>query len=304
MPILLNQPPLALPAGGPLSPLNAVWLGSAPRPVTLPQYGHLLLVFPLAGTVVSDSGISAGPHHYLLLATAVEPQPITLHIAEAPADGSPAILVLWLSPPFIADMAHFLDIPGDLTQLLHGVPLWRGDSVSATLAELAVACRPPAEPERADDLFLEIVGEILRLMRLRHQALLALARHRRRTVNDLLPRLLQARQFVEAHYLQPLKVRDVADYVALSEFHFARLFKAAFDTTLHHYLIRLRLGEARRLLARPGSSVTGTALEVGYGSLSAFIHAFTRQFGVSPGRYQAQVKNEQDLASHDDFGCL
>jgi hypothetical protein len=98
MPILLNQPPLALPAGGPLSPLNAVWLGSVSRPVTLPHYGHLLLVFPLAGTVVSDSGISAGPNHYLLMATAVEAQPITLHIAEAAAPGSAAVLANWQLP--------------------------------------------------------------------------------------------------------------------------------------------------------------------------------------------------------------
>jgi AraC-like DNA-binding protein len=295
--ILVNQLPDARPPVGPVSPLNAIWLGSVRRRVSLPQYGHLLLLFPLAESVVSGSGIIVDTHHYVLLTTAVTPQPLTVNAFEPPASGRSSLLVLWLSPPFIVDMAHFLNIPDNLPQLLHGIPLWRGDRLSATLAELATACQPPIEPAHTEDLLLELVGEILRLMRLRHQALLGLAGHKRRTITDLLPRLLQARQFVEARYLQPLKVAEVADYVALSEFHFGRLFKAAFDMTLYQYLIRLRLAEARRLLAQPKTNVTETALHVGYGSLSAFIHAFTRQFGLSPGRYRAQMQNEQDLAS-------
>ena len=302
--IILSQAPAALPANGPVSPLNIAWSGPVRQRLILPQHGHLLLVFPLAGAIVSHSAIIVGANQYLLLATAVDSQPLTINVLERPAVSRASVLVLWLSPPFIIDMADFLNIPHNLPQLLHGVPLWRHDRLSATLAELAAACQPPVEPERGDDLFLEIVGEVLQLMRLRHQALLGLARHKRRTVTDLLPRLLQARQFVEAHYLQPLKIQEVADYAALSEFHFGRLFKAAFDVTLYQYLMRLRLAEARRLLAQPGSSVTETALHVGYSSLSAFIRAFTRQFGLSPGQHQAKIKNEQDIASRQSHDSL
>jgi AraC-like DNA-binding protein len=49
---------------------------------------------------------------------------------------------------------------------------------------------------------------------------------------------------------------------------------------------RLRLlGAIERLAV--GDPVTTVALESGYDSVSAFIHAFRREFGVTPGRYFA-----------------
>lgn len=301
--ILPTQAPVMTAANGPISPLNAVWPGWLYRRLALPQWGHLLLVFPLGETAVSCSRITIHPARYLMLMSAVQQHAFTLEALE-PQTGPARILVLWLSPAFIADMARFLNIPDNLRQLLHGVPLLHGDQMSGLLAELAAACHPPVAPAVSEDLFLEVVGEVLRLMRLRHQALLGLASYKRRTVADLLPRLLQARQYIEARYARPFKTQDVADYVALSEFHFARLFKAAFDITVRQYVIRLRLDEARRWLERPGTNVTETAFQVGYSSLSSFIHAFTRQFGVSPARYQAHMKNEQDLTSPSPPGFL
>jgi AraC-like DNA-binding protein len=47
---------------------------------------------------------------------------------------------------------------------------------------------------------------------------------------------------------------------------------------------RLRFVEALRLLAK-GHAVTRVALDVGYQSPSAFISAFRRELGTTPGRY-------------------
>jgi AraC-like DNA-binding protein len=47
---------------------------------------------------------------------------------------------------------------------------------------------------------------------------------------------------------------------------------------------RARLLRALQLLAS-GSTVTGTAIAVGYESTSAFVHAFRRALGTTPGRY-------------------
>lgn len=292
---LPEQIPDATPMHGPLSPLNAVWVGALQHRVVLPQHGHLLLIFPLSDRAVSCSGVTVDSGRYLMLTRSPQQDAFTLDMpATSESDRERAhLLVLWISPPFIADMARFLNIPDDLEHLLDGVPLLQGDALSAALIGLAGACRESAGQGVIEDHFLEAVGEVLRLMRLRHQALLALARHKRSTVADLLPRLLQARQFVEARYAERFKTEDVADYVALSEFHFARLFKTAFDTTVRQYVIGLRLDEARRLLEASGTSVTEAAFHVGYSSLSSFIHAFTRKFGVTPRAYQMQRENEQ-----------
>ncbi len=65
---------------------------------------------------------------------------------------------------------------------------------------------------------------------------------------------------------------------------FARRFALETGLSFGAWRRRLRLlGAIERLAA--GGPVTAVALEAGYDSTSAFIHAFRREFGVTPGRY-------------------
>ncbi len=283
--ILPPAPPPAQTAHGPLSPLNAAWVGAPRHTMALPRHGHLMLLLALdeAEVIASEAAVPAG--HYVWLAPSAHP----LILQPAPARPG-RVLALWISPPFVAEMARFLGIPDEVRHLLDGLPLPQGDEVSSVAQALAAHCRRGPAGDRAEDHFLEVVGEVLRLMRLRHEALRRLARHRARTLADLVPRLMRARQFLEAELARPLRTREVAARVGLSEFHFARLFAAAFGVTVRQHLIHLRLTAARRWLEQPGMTVTEAALAVGYGSLSAFVTAFARRFGLSPGQYQARAK--------------
>jgi AraC-like DNA-binding protein len=254
--------------------------------------GHLLLIFPLGESAFSCAGITIESSHYILLTPGANHHIVALDLLESQAEASP-MLVLWLSPPFLAEMARFLHIPDDLQQLLHGQPLLQGDPISSAAAELAAACRSGLDPEITEDLFLEVVGEVLRLMRLRHQALQKMARHKDGIVADLLPRLLLARQFIEARYTEDFRSQEVAERAGLSEFHFARLFRTAFDISPRQHVIHLRLDAARRLLEIPGNTVTEAAFQVGYGSLSSFIHAFSKRFELSPAQYRARVEKSR-----------
>jgi len=290
--IQFSEPPPVTSLDGPVSPLNAVWHGELRRHAGLPQLGHLLLIFPLGERAFSCAGVTVEPSQYILLTPRPNHHAVVLDLLESQAEASP-VLVLWLSPPFLADLARFLDIPEDLQQLLHSQPLLQGDPISSAAAELAAACRSGLAPEITEDLFLEVAGEVLRLMRLRHQALQKMSRHKDGTVADLLPRLLLARQFVEARYAEDFRSQEVADRAGLSEFHFARLFRTAFDISLRQQVIHLRLDAARRLLEIPGNTVTETTFQVGYGSLSSFIHAFSKRFGLSPAQYRARVEKSR-----------
>ena len=288
MPVLTSTTFSGLAAVGDCSPLNRIWLGRVTRPFPLPQLGYITLIFP-GKTAVACNSITLNPTHYVWLSQLNEPVMLT-----GTAVHQDATLVLLLSPGFVLEMADFLGILPGLNQLLHNVPLPQGDGLSQLLAELKQACLPPVDLAIADELLLEVVGELLRLLRLRQQALEALVTRKQCTINDLLPRLLQARQLVEARYLEDLKVADVAAAVALSEFHFARLFTAAFNESLYQFLKRLRLDEARRRLLTSDVSVTEVGLQVGYSSLSSFIHAFRRRFGHSPAQYRKQLQSKQE----------
>jgi AraC-like DNA-binding protein len=63
-----------------------------------------------------------------------------------------------------------------------------------------------------------------------------------------------------------------------------RLFRADTGMSFGRWRQQLRLVHALRLLAM-NRSITTVALDVGYESPSAFVYAFRRTFGVTPGRY-------------------
>ena len=67
-----------------------------------------------------------------------------------------------------------------------------------------------------------------------------------------------------------------------------RLFPAETGLTLEAWRQKARLISAVAALSG-GASVTSAALDCGYDSVSAFITAFKRQFGVTPGRYRPAV---------------
>jgi AraC-like DNA-binding protein len=63
-----------------------------------------------------------------------------------------------------------------------------------------------------------------------------------------------------------------------------RLFREETGMSFGLWKQKARLSDAVRLLAE-GKSVTDTALDTGYASVSAFIAAFKRTFGCTPGRW-------------------
>jgi AraC-like DNA-binding protein len=69
-----------------------------------------------------------------------------------------------------------------------------------------------------------------------------------------------------------------------------RIFQKETGMSLGRWRQQARLQHAMRLLAR-GESVTSTALEVGYESVSAFIAAFSSALGTTPGRYYKAQKS-------------
>jgi AraC-like DNA-binding protein len=97
------------------------------------------------------------------------------------------------------------------------------------------------------------------------------------------PRVDAARRLLDDDYASRHTLTALADGAGMSPFHFARVFCELAGAPPHRYLVRRRLHAAADRL-RAGDSVTNACYAVGFSSLSHFIHAFRRQFGVSPSR--------------------
>lgn len=85
-------------------------------------------------------------------------------------------------------------------------------------------------------------------------------------------------------------VADMARIANLPERTLTRRFRAATGTSPTRYLLRLRVDEARRLLAEGEDSVEEIADAVGFGDVKWFYRAFSREVGEPPGRFRTRVR--------------
>lgn len=87
---------------------------------------------------------------------------------------------------------------------------------------------------------------------------------------------------------QEFSLGALAELAGMSEFHFNRLFKRAVGLPPSQYQIKLRMGEARRLLRETDMTVVTVANEVGYTNPSHFSRIFRKDTGFSPSGYRRQ----------------
>lgn len=107
----------------------------------------------------------------------------------------------------------------------------------------------------------------------------------------LYKRIVYAKLFIDDHFATDIDLDKISDHAHFSKFHFLRLFKSAFGTSPHQYLIGVRLSQSKQLLLA-GKSVAEVCLEVGFQSMPSFSTLFKKRFGLTPTEF---VAREHDL---------
>lgn len=106
-------------------------------------------------------------------------------------------------------------------------------------------------------------------------------------------------RYLDDNFDRPVRVRDVAAQVHLSERHAARLFHQATGHTILAHLTRYRLGVAAQRLADPtlrSLSVAAIARSCGYPDARHFSAAFRRHWGALPTQVRARGGTSQLVA--------
>jgi AraC-like DNA-binding protein/mannose-6-phosphate isomerase-like protein (cupin superfamily) len=98
-------------------------------------------------------------------------------------------------------------------------------------------------------------------------------------------------RYLRDNYHRPVRIREVAAQVHLSERHAARLFRESAGCTVHAYLARCRLEAAAQLLCDPGhhdTPIAAIARSCGYLDHRHFSESFQRHWGLSPVALRAR----------------
>ena len=99
-------------------------------------------------------------------------------------------------------------------------------------------------------------------------------------------RLQRVVSCIETRLAERIQVRELADEIHMSPFHFARMFKLATGHAPHAYITRERMERAKRLLADTELPLVEIASRVGYQTQAHFTGVFHRHVGTTPRVYR------------------
>jgi AraC-like DNA-binding protein len=74
----------------------------------------------------------------------------------------------------------------------------------------------------------------------------------------------------------------LAHTLNVSPFHLAHVFRAEMGTSIHQYVLQLRLRLALERLAEGVTSLSALGLDLGFSSHSHFTTSFRKHFGITP----------------------
>ncbi len=92
--------------------------------------------------------------------------------------------------------------------------------------------------------------------------------------------------YIDSQMAEPISLGQLAGLCALSEYHFARMFRASFGLPPHQYVLARRLDRARQMLRGTMLPLGEIALACGFASASHFTNRFKQVLGGTPGEYR------------------
>lgn len=93
------------------------------------------------------------------------------------------------------------------------------------------------------------------------------------------------RELIRANLGTELSLTRLSSEVGISPRHFVTLFRRAFGTSPHRYVLEQRLAAGQRLIEAGERDLAAIALAVGFSSQSHFTTAFRCSRGITPARY-------------------
>jgi AraC family transcriptional regulator len=201
------------------------------------------------------------------------------------SDALPGILHIYLPPDRFAPASLGIDFDGSVVASLR----YQKSFQDPLMAEIAYAisselqCQTSAGRLLADTLATSLAARLVQA----HLSPSAPQASRPVDRNALdRRRLARVLDYIEANLEGDLAIDRLASIACLSQFHFARTFKAAIGRSPHRYVSRRRLERAKALLTADDRSLVEIALALNFSCQANFTRAFRQATGQTPGQYR------------------
>lgn len=102
--------------------------------------------------------------------------------------------------------------------------------------------------------------------------------------------IAKAERYLVDHCREPVNIEALAREVGIAYSHFRRLFKEQTGYSPWQYVVRLRLGFARRILSSSEATLDDAAAQLGFGSGFHLSRTFKQTYGISPAQWRRELK--------------
>ena len=106
---------------------------------------------------------------------------------------------------------------------------------------------------------------------------------------DVVRAVSRMQDYIEMHISEPITLHQLAGTAGYSQWHSERIFKELTGRSPFDYIRALRLTKAALVLRGGKTRVTDVAFDFVFDSHEGFTKAFSRQFGLPPGRYSRET---------------
>lgn len=112
--------------------------------------------------------------------------------------------------------------------------------------------------------------------------------------------IVQLLKYINTHYSEPIKMKELADMCHISETHFRRLFSSYMNMSPLEYVNQVRVRMACEHLKRTNEPVADVAVKCGFSTNSTFNRNFKQLIGVTPMEFRKRPENyERQLLQYE-----
>lgn len=108
-------------------------------------------------------------------------------------------------------------------------------------------------------------------------------------------RVKKVDEYMTAHYQENIRLSELAELVHMSEVGFSRFFHLRTGMTVSEYLIKIRIGQAARLLVDTTNTVREIAYACGFNNISNFNRLFLKFKQLTPNEFRQTYRKTKTI---------